>query len=47
VRNTILSTAGALILDEAGRVLLVEPKFARGVHAASRFSSTYSFSISE
>jgi len=27
VRNTILSAAGALILDEAGRVLLVEPNY--------------------
>jgi 8-oxo-dGTP diphosphatase len=27
VRNTILSAAGALILDEDGRVLLVEPNY--------------------
>ena len=27
MRNTILSAAGALILDEAGRVLLVEPNY--------------------
>jgi 8-oxo-dGTP diphosphatase len=27
VRNTILSAAGALTLDEAGRVLLVEPNY--------------------
>jgi 8-oxo-dGTP pyrophosphatase MutT (NUDIX family) len=27
VRNTILSAAGALILDENGRVLLVEPNY--------------------
>jgi ADP-ribose pyrophosphatase YjhB (NUDIX family) len=27
VRNTILSAAGALILDQAGRVLLVEPNY--------------------
>jgi 8-oxo-dGTP diphosphatase len=27
VRNTILSAAGALILDEAGRVMLVEPNY--------------------
>jgi 8-oxo-dGTP diphosphatase len=27
VRNTILSAAGALFLDEAGRVLLVEPNY--------------------
>jgi 8-oxo-dGTP diphosphatase len=27
VRNTILSAAGALILDERGRVLLVEPNY--------------------
>jgi 8-oxo-dGTP pyrophosphatase MutT (NUDIX family) len=27
VRNTILSAAGALILDETGRVLLVEPNY--------------------
>ena len=27
MRNTILSAAGALILDEAGRVMLVEPNY--------------------
>lgn len=27
MRNTILSAAGALMLDEAGRVLLVEPNY--------------------
>lgn len=27
MRNTILSAAGALILDDAGRVLLVEPNY--------------------
>jgi 8-oxo-dGTP pyrophosphatase MutT (NUDIX family) len=27
VRNTILSAAGALILDEAGRLMLVEPNY--------------------